>query len=189
MKIWLVPYSKAMKAHLCPASSLTLSTNSPAVLTRIAPITRMGRIAMMALMAVVLPAASAMARETIPLRLGAFNVQAEVAATPDQRARGLMFRDRLADNHGMLFVFEQAAPICMWMKNTPLPLAVAFVDARGAIINVESMVPRTETPHCAAAPALYALEMADGWFRDRGLGPGRRIEGLPPVGSSRQPSR
>ena len=151
----------------------------PAVLTRIAPITRMRRMAVVTLVAMVLFAASAVARETIPLRLGAFTVQAEVAATPDQRARGLMFRERLADNHGMLFVFEQAAPICMWMKNTPLPLAVAFVDARGAIINVESMVPRTETPHCAAAPALYALEMADGWFQDRGLGPGRRIEGLP----------
>ncbi len=143
--------------------------------------------AMATVAALALSAASAMAKDTIPLRLGAFTVQAEVAATPDQRARGLMFRERLADNHGMLFVFEQAAPICMWMKNTPLPLAVAFVDARGAIINVESMVPRTETPHCAAAPALYALEMADGWFQDRGLGPGRRIEGLPPAGSNRQP--
>ena len=113
--------------------------------------------AMATVAALALSAASAMAKDTIPLRLGAFTVQADVAATPDQRARGLMFRERLADNHGMLFVFEQAAPICMWMKNTPLPLAVAFVDARGAIINVESMVPRTETPHCAAAPALYAL--------------------------------
>lgn len=175
-----------MKALLCPASSLAPRTPLPAVLARIA---LLAGLAAAALAAMALFAASAMARETIPLRLGAFTVQAEVAATPDQRARGLMFRERLADNHGMLFVFEQAAPICMWMKNTPLPLAVAFVDARGTIINVESMVPRTETPHCAAAPALYALEMADGWFQDRGLGPGRRIEGLPPVGSNRQPSR
>lgn len=186
MKIWLVPYSKAMKAHLCPASSLASLTAVPSVLSRIV---RVSRLAAGALAAMVLSAASAMARDTIPLRLGAFTVQAEVAATPDQRARGLMFREHLADNHGMLFVFERATPICMWMKNTPLPLAVAFVDARGAIINVESMAPRTETPHCAAAPALYALEMADGWFQDRGLGPGRRIEGLPPMGSNRPPWR
>ena len=180
MKIWLVPYSKAMTTPLRQAPFFASPTAVTAALARVAVITW---VAVLTLATVVLFAASAMARETIPLRLGAFTVQAELAATPDQRARGLMFRERLADNHGMLFVFEQPAQICMWMKNTPLPLAVAFVDARGAIINVESMVPRTETPHCAAAPALYALEMADGWFRDRGLGPGRRIEGLPRPGN------
>ena len=115
----------------------------------------------------------------ISLQVGAFKISAEVAADPDQRARGLMHRESLAPDSGMVFVFERPERICMWMKNTPLPLTVAFIDAGGEVINLADMKPRTETPHCAMRPALYALEMEQGWFERRGIGPGKTISGLP----------
>lgn len=115
----------------------------------------------------------------ISLQIGAFRISAEVAAEPDQRARGLMYRESLAPDSGMVFVFERPERICMWMKNTPLPLTVAFIDAGGEVINLADMQPRTETPHCAMRPALYALEMEQGWFERRGIGPGKKIKGLP----------
>lgn len=83
----------------------------------------------------------------------------------------------MASHHGMLFVYEQSARHCMWMKNTLLPLSVAFLDSGGRIINVEEMQPRTERIHCAARPARFALEMNAGWFSTRGLGPGAVISG------------
>jgi uncharacterized membrane protein (UPF0127 family) len=79
----------------------------------------------------------------------------------------------------MLFIFDEATTHCMWMKNTLLPLSVAFIDERGAIINVEDMAPQTEDSHCANRPARYALEMNRGWFAARGIKPGSRIGGIP----------
>lgn len=128
--------------------------------------------------------AAAEAAGPISLQIGAFRISAEVAAEPDQRARGLMHRESLAPDSGMVFVFERPERICMWMKNTPLPLTVAFIDAGGEVINLADMRPRTETPHCAMRPALYALEMEQGWFERRGIGPGKKIKGLP---TPRQP--
>lgn len=122
----------------------------------------------------------------VALQIGAFVVQAEVAATADKRSRGLMFRKSLPDNHGMLFVFDEPSRICMWMKNTPLPLTVAFIDAAGRILNLEDMAPQSEQSHCAAAEATYALEMERGWFLDRGLTAGRQVKGLPPAAGIRQ---
>lgn len=106
------------------------------------------------------------------------HVEAELAATPDSRASGLMYRKSMPTQHGMLFVFPVAAKHCMWMKNTYLPLSVAFLDEQGAIINVEEMDPQTENNHCALKPARYALEMNAGWFKSRGLDPGFKIVGL-----------
>jgi len=80
----------------------------------------------------------------------------------------------------MLFVFPKAAVYCMWMKNTPLPLAVAFLDDQGRIINIEEMQPLSEDNHCAAAPARFALEMNAGWFSQRGITPGALINGVKP---------
>ncbi len=89
-----------------------------------------------------------------------------------------MFRRSLAPNRGMLFVFPDAATHCMWMRNTFIPLSVAFLDDRGAIINVADMQPHSEDNHCAKRPARYALEMNTGWFKTRSLGPGARMSGL-----------
>ncbi len=127
-------------------------------------------------------ACASLAADTLPelrLQIGMHLIQAEVAATPEARERGLMFRDELAPNQGMLFVFERTEPTAMWMKNTPLPLAVAFIDERGVILNIEEMAPHTETVHPSRGPARYALEMAGGWFSRRGVKPGDRVIGLP----------
>jgi uncharacterized membrane protein (UPF0127 family) len=78
----------------------------------------------------------------------------------------------------MLFVFDEAAPHCMWMKNTLIPLSVAFIDANGTIVNIADMQPHSEQPHCASAPAVFALEMARGWFAQRGVKAGMKLGGL-----------
>ena len=117
---------------------------------------------------------------SISLSLKGATLSAELADTPDRRSRGLMYRTDLGLNEGMLFIFDQAERHCMWMRNTPLPLSVAFADAAGRIINIADMAPFTETAHCAAKAAVYALETRQGWFSRHQLGPGDRIEGLPP---------
>jgi uncharacterized membrane protein (UPF0127 family) len=115
---------------------------------------------------------------TVELGAGMHLIRAEVAASDATRSMGLMHRTALAPNGGMLFVFDAPAPYCMWMKNTPLPLSVAFIDAAGAIVNIEDMQPHTERSHCAAAPVTYALEMRQGWFAQRGIRAGERLRGL-----------
>jgi len=117
--------------------------------------------------------------KTITLNLKSFQVQAEVADRPASRARGLMYRESLPDNQGMLFVFDTPSRQCMWMKNTPLPLSVAFIKADGRIANIAQMQPQTETIHCASEDVLYALEMTQGWFWSRAIKPGDSVLGLP----------
>jgi len=124
-------------------------------------------------------AASAFAQlPTMELSAGIHLIRAEIANTFESRAQGLMFRKYLGPNEGMLFVFPQAEPHCMWMKNTLIPLSVAFLDAQGKILNVAEMKPQTETSHCAAAPAKFALEMSSGWFAAKGLKAGATLQGL-----------
>jgi uncharacterized membrane protein (UPF0127 family) len=106
-------------------------------------------------------------------------IQAEVAATEAQREQGLMFRDKMGPNQGMVFLFDAPAGVCMWMKNTLLPLSVAFLDADHRIINIEDMKPQTTNSHCATKPAVYALEMNLGWFKQKNIKPGMTIEGFP----------
>ena len=112
------------------------------------------------------------------LRAGMHLIRAEVAADYSTRGRGLMFRKSLAPNSGMLFIFDAADIHCMWMKNTYIALSVAFIDAQGAIINIADMQPHSEQSHCAARPALYALEMTQGWFAERGVKPGMKLGGF-----------
>lgn len=114
----------------------------------------------------------------IELSAGIHRIEAEVADTNDTRAEGLMYRRQMPVNHGMLFVFPEVATHCMWMRNTSIPLSVAFVDDKGAIINIAEMQPESEENHCASKPARYALEMNTGWFRTRGIVPGMRISGV-----------
>ena len=113
------------------------------------------------------------------LAAGMHVIQAEVAQTDAQRQQGLMFREKMANNHGMVFVFDQPTTQCMWMKNTPLPLSVAFIDADGKIVNIEDMQPKTLDSHCSAKPVKYALEMNLGWFKQKNVKPGSAIAGLP----------
>ena len=115
----------------------------------------------------------------IPLTAGIHVIRAEVAMEPSERERGLMYRQQLGDNQGMVFLFDRPAVQCMWMRNTLIPLSVAFVDNDGRIINVEDMAAQTDTNHCAARPARYALEMNLGWFKKHGVAVGTEIGGLP----------
>lgn len=115
----------------------------------------------------------------VSLSAGIHLIKAEVAQTDADRAQGLMFRRTLADNQGMLFLFENDGVQCMWMKNTLIGLSVAFMSADGRVINVEEMAPETETNHCATKPARYALEMNPRWFAKHGVKPGALISGLP----------
>jgi uncharacterized membrane protein (UPF0127 family) len=89
----------------------------------------------------------------IELSAGMYRIEAEVAADPPSRETGLMNRESMPPSHGMLFVFPFLATHCMWMRNTLLPLSVAFLDEEGRIINIADMKPQTETNHCAARPA------------------------------------
>ena len=114
----------------------------------------------------------------VQLGAGMYLIRAEVADRDDTRATGLMHRTSLPDNGGMLFVFDAAEIHCMWMKNTLLPLSVAFLDGSGDIINIADMQPLSEDTHCAARPARYALEMKQGWFAERGIRAGMKLRGL-----------
>lgn len=118
------------------------------------------------------------AMPTLELTSGMYRIEAEVAATDQHRQLGLMNRKTMPPQHGMLFVFNHENTHCMWMRNTLLPLSVAFMDASGTIINIEDMQPQTEDNHCARRPARYALEMNIGWFAQRGIKPGARISGI-----------
>jgi len=113
----------------------------------------------------------------VELQAGIHLVKAEVAASDATRARGLMFRERLGPNEGMLFVFQDKSRQCFWMRNTLIPLSIAFIDDDGSIVNIEEMQPRTDDSHCSARPVRYALEMEQGWFGKRGLKAGTRLGG------------
>lgn len=116
---------------------------------------------------------------TTTLTIGKHKLVAEVAATPEQRTVGLMYRFSLKPDHGMIFVFERPEPQAFWMRNTFIPLSIAFLGGDGRILNIEDMAPRDESLHWSRAPAQYAIEMRKGWFAERGIGPGDRVEGLP----------
>lgn len=114
----------------------------------------------------------------VELSAGMHRIEAEVAHTDQSRRIGLMNREAMAEQRGMVFVFTQDARHCMWMRNTLIPLSVAFLDDEGRILNIEDMAPLTEDSHCAAGPARFALEMNQGWFKQRGIAEGARIRGI-----------
>lgn len=125
-------------------------------------------------------AAHAQARlPVVPLTAGMYAIQAEVAADDASRQQGLMFRKNMPANAGMLFVLEEKAGHCFWMKNTELPLSIAFLADDGTIVNIEDMQPHSEDNHCPKAAVRYALEMNQGWFAQKGIRAGAKIGGLP----------
>jgi len=131
--------------------------------------------------ALVAPGAAPAQQPPLPmveLTAGMHLIHAEVADTFATRMNGLMLRQSLGQNAGMLFVFDEDEAHCMWMKNTLIPLSVAFIDAKGTIVTVLEMQPHDETSRCATKPARYALEMGKGWFGKRGIKPGARLGGL-----------
>jgi len=115
----------------------------------------------------------------IDLKIGKNLIKAEVASTPSSQQLGLMYRKSMPEQNGMLFVFDQKASHCFWMRNTFLPLSIAFIDDDGKIVNIEDMKPQSEDNHCPLKPIRYALEMNIGWFEKRQISRGKIVEGLP----------
>ena len=113
------------------------------------------------------------------LSVGMYQIDAQVAASSEQREIGLMFRKNMPQHEGMLFIFESPSRLCFWMKNTPLPLTAAFVADDGAIVNLEDMKPLTTESHCSTKPVRYVLEMNQGWFAKKGIKPGAKLSGRP----------
>ncbi|MEZ5703306.1 MAG: DUF192 domain-containing protein [Burkholderiaceae bacterium] len=114
----------------------------------------------------------------VKLSAGMYLIDAQVAQTPEQRQVGLMFRQEMPAHEGMLFIFEERATQCFWMKNTLLPLTAAFVADDGRVVNLVDMKPQTTDSHCSAEPVRYVLEMNQGWFAKRGLKAGVQLGGL-----------
>ena len=117
--------------------------------------------------------------KVISLAVGKHPIRVEVVQKDEDLARGLMFREKLGKNDGMLFIFADPGYHSMWMMNTLIPLSVAFLDRDGVILNIEDMEPKTTDSHMAAGPAVYAVETNKGWFAERKLKPGDKVTGLP----------
>ena len=125
-----------------------------------------------------LASAAALAAPTIELSAGMHRIEAEVASNNADRATGLMNRPSMPIHRGMLFVFPEAGVQCFWMRNTLIPLSIAFLDDSGRIVQVADMQPQSLDNHCSVKPVRFALEMNAGWFRSRGLTAGTRINGV-----------
>ncbi|QGZ55410.1 DUF192 domain-containing protein [Paraburkholderia acidiphila] len=117
----------------------------------------------------------------VKLTAGMFVIDAAVAANDADREQGLMYRSQLGPNEGMLFVFGENAVHCFWMKNTLIPLSIAFIRADGTITDIDEMQAETTNNHCPRNNGTFALEMPKGWFTAKGIKPGMVIQGLPPL--------
>lgn len=117
--------------------------------------------------------------KTVPLTAGMHVIQAELALTPEQQQIGMMFRREMGANEAMLFVEETPGVRCFWMRNTLIPLSIAFIADDGTVVNIADMKPQSDESHCSSKPVRYALEMNVGWFAKRGIKAGSRIRGGP----------
>ncbi len=119
---------------------------------------------------------------TVKVKAGMFVVTAEVAKEPADRSMGLMFRHTMEPDHGMLFVFDRSDVHCFWMRNTLLPLTIAWLSDDGTIVSMADMKPKSEDNNCPTGPAKYALEMNQGWFKKKGLKVGSKLKSPPLFG-------
>ncbi len=132
--------------------------------------------------------ASAQVNKGLPiveLSIKSVKLKAEIAADNNTRSTGLMNRFSLAPDHGMLFVFAQSEPLAFWMKNCFIPLSIAYIDAKGVIVNIVDMKPQDESTYPSGAPAMFALEMKQGWFKQRGIVIGDKLVGLDKAGRAK----
>lgn len=113
----------------------------------------------------------------VKLTAGMHMIDVQLARTPEQREIGLMYREKMPIQEGMLFEFEESGVQCFWMKNTLLPLTAAFVADDGRIVNLVDMKPQTTDSHCSKEPVRYVLEMNQGWFAKRGITAGAQLGG------------
>ena len=133
--------------------------------------------AVIAMNAAAAPAATGL--PTVPLTINGHKLVVEVARTTEETSTGLMHRFSLKPDHGMLFARDRAEAQAFWMKNTFIPLSIAFVAPDGRIVNIDDMAPQDETLHWSRGPAMYAIEMRKGWFAEKGIGPGVVVRGIP----------
>ena len=135
-----------------------------------------------AFMASGLPALAQTAQMNLPhtrLSAGMHLLDVQLAQTPQERQTGLMFRKDMPQHEGMLFIFEQPATQCFWMRNTLIPLTAAFVADDGTIVNLADMKPQSDDSHCSLKPVRFVLEMNQGWFAKRNIQPGYKLGGAP----------
>ena len=116
---------------------------------------------------------------TVLLGAGMHNIKAEVALSEQEHEIGLMYRTSMPSNDGMIFVFDRPGQQCFWMKNTLIPLAVAFIADDGTVVNVDEMKPQTLNPHCSTKEVRFVLEMNTGWFAKRAIKAGSKLTGEP----------
>jgi uncharacterized protein len=121
----------------------------------------------------------------VELKIKTHKLKVEVAATAQSRTIGLMNRFSLAPDSGMLFVFPQSEQLGFWMKNTFIPLSIAYVDTKGVILNIADMKPQDESTHPSKGPAMFAIEMKQGWFKDKGIVAGDKVDGLDKAGRAK----
>lgn len=121
----------------------------------------------------------------VELTIKSAKLKAEVAADNNTRSTGLMNRFSLKPDSGMIFVFAQSEPLAFWMKNTFVPLSIAYIDSKGVIVSIVDMKPQDESAHPSGAPAMFALEMKQGWFKERGIVAGDKVGGLDKAGRAK----
>ena len=121
----------------------------------------------------------------VDLTIKTAKFKAEVAADNNSRTIGLMNRFSLKPDQGMIFVFAQSEPLAFWMRNTFVPLSIAYIDSKGVIVNIIDMKPQDESTHPSAGPAMFALEMKQGWFKKHGIVAGDKVNGLDKVGRAK----
>jgi uncharacterized membrane protein (UPF0127 family) len=117
--------------------------------------------------------------KTSQVKVAGHPLKVELAIEEPQRLQGLMYRKTLGKEDGMLFIFDEPGYHSIWMKNTLIPLSVAFVDKDGVILNIADMEPQTLDSHMAAGPAVYAIETNKGWYADKKVKAGDKVTGLP----------
>jgi uncharacterized membrane protein (UPF0127 family) len=117
--------------------------------------------------------------KTSQVKVAGHPLKVELAIEEPQRLQGLMYRKTLGKEDGMLFIFDEPGYHSIWMKNTLIPLSVAFVDKDGVILNIVDMEPQTLDSHMAAGPAVYAIETNRGWYADKKVKAGDKVTGLP----------
>ena len=110
-------------------------------------------------------------------------ISVELARTEEEHARGLMHRKSLGKYDGMLFIYKKKKTLCMWMKNTFIPLTVLFIDEKGYVLEMKDMIPNTETPHCSTNKVRFALELETEWLKSTNITLKSRITNLNSVGN------
>ena len=131
------------------------------------------------MIAVLLLAACSGKLPTATISVGGHSVRVEVAHTYETRQRGLMHRDSLGQGTGMLFIYKDSKPRGFWMKNTRIPLSIAYANSLGEIVHIADMTPLSTERVSSLSPAKYALEMNQGWFEQNGIAKGDKITKIP----------